>query len=137
MIKFEITDSPDRDIVGIHTTFKSVFYLGRTEGDLLVEDKIAPSQLKLEVTESGLSCTNIDNSPEVLLNSKRLLNVASIKIGDEIKMGLTLITIKDIEISCVPSKREIIQKNLNYKIDRDEQLKKIVDTLEHDLRSIK
>ena len=90
MINFEFIESPDLDIIAPFKYFQNQIYIGRTVGDLWVNDKdLFPSHIFLEVIGSDLLIHPQKDVEHYLLNGKRASSIRKLKVNDAITIGKT------------------------------------------------
>lgn len=113
MISFQVTDSPDPNVLRIFTFFQNLIYLGRKRGNLCINDpKIQESHLLIEVVERHLQVHPQPGVDFYLLNEKRTTEIRKLKVGDTVSVGQTRILITGFEETPEESKKEFLDRKM-------------------------
>jgi hypothetical protein len=130
MINFEIIQSPDNNVKSSFKYFQNQIYLGRTVGDLWIDDKdLKPYHVMLEVVESELLIHPQKDIGFFQINGKRASTIRKIKINDEITIGKSVIKILGFEETARSSKKEILTTKLNQLIEQNSPRLVVVESL--------
>lgn len=130
MIQFEITESPDQDIVGDYHLFKNEIYLGTLLTDIIIKDpEIRKSHAFIEVVENALIFHPQKDVPFYLLNGKRALTIRKLKAGDLIQMGKTKIKITGFSFSANQSRKEILDSKLQQFMNQQDPRLEVIEKL--------
>jgi hypothetical protein len=113
MINFEITQSPDYNVISEFKYFQNQIYLGRTQGDLWIDDgELRTAHLMLEVIGNELLVHPQKEVDFYLVNGKRASTIKKLKPQDQVTIGETLITILGYEETIKENKKAILGQNL-------------------------
>lgn len=130
MINFEIIQSPDLNAVSTFKFFQNEIYLGKTSGDVWINDKdLKASHLMLEVIEKELLIHPQKNIEFYLINGKRATTIHKLKIKDQITVGKTIFKILAFEQTKRESKKEILNKKLNQLIEENSPRLNVIERL--------
>jgi hypothetical protein len=120
MIQFEITSSPDENVVAPICFHKNQIYIGRSNGDLLIKDnEIRNSHLMIEVIGPELLIHPQKDVEFYLINSKRASVIRKLKVGDIVGIGKTIIKIIAFQETKRVTKKEILNEKLNKLIEEN------------------
>ena len=113
MIAFEITRSPDLNVVRSYTFYQNLLYLGRKRGNLCVNDpEIHESHLMIEVIGNILQVHPQSRVDHYLLNHKRATEIRKLKVGDTLTIGETELRIIRFEETLEESKKEFLNRKM-------------------------
>lgn len=130
MIQFEITESPDQDVVGDYHLFKNEIYLGTLLTDIIIKDpEIRKSHAFIEVVENVLLFHPQKDVPFYLLNGKRALTIRKLKAGDMVQVGKTKIKIIGFNFSANTSRKEILDNKLQQFINQQDARLEVIEKL--------
>ena len=130
MINFEIIHGPDNNAKSPFKFFQNQIYLGRTTGDLWIDDKdLHASHVMLEVIGQELLIHPQKQVEFYLINGKRSSSVRKIKINDEITLGKTVLKILGFTETVRPSKKEILTNKLNQLVEENSPRLAVVENL--------
>lgn len=130
MIHLEITDSPDNNVVSMFRYYQNQIYLGRTTGDLWIQDnEILPSHLMLEVIATDLLIHPQKGVEFYLLNGKRATNIRKLKINDVITIGRTNLKVVGFSETVRESKKDLLNKKLNQLIEENSSRLTVIESL--------
>ena len=130
MIKFEVKDSPDRNVISSYEYFQNQIYLGKTNGSLQINDKdLHALHIMLEVIGTELIIHAQKNVEFFLINGKRSSAVKKIKKNDQITIGATTLIILDFTETIHESKKGILEKKLNQLIEENSPLLAVIERL--------
>jgi hypothetical protein len=130
MIQFEITESPDQDVVGDYHLFKNEIYLGTLLTDIIIKDpEIRKSHAFIEVVENVLLFHPQKDVSFYLLNGKRALTIRKLKAGDVIQIGKTKIKIIGFNFSANPSRKEILDNKLQQFMNQQDARLEVIEKL--------
>lgn len=130
MISFQITDSPDLNVVRSFTFFQNLIYLGRKRGNLCIDDsQILEIHLMVEVIGPVLQVHPQTHVDHYLLNGKRATEIRKLKIGDTLSIGDTHLKILGFEETREESKKDFLNRKMSellssnsHKLDLIEEL---------------
>lgn len=130
MIQFEITESPDQDVVGDYHLFKNEIYLGTLLTDIIIKDpEIRKSHAFIEVVENVLLFHPQKDVSFYLLNGKRAMTIRKLKAGDVIQIGKTKIKIIGFNFSANPSRKEILDNKLQQFMNQQDARLEVIEKL--------
>lgn len=130
MIQFEIIQSPDKNVLTKVKYFQNLIYIGRTNGDLWIEDnQLLPSHLMMEVIGPDLLIHPQKGVEFYLLNGKRASAIRKLKVNDQIKVGETILKIISFQETVRESKKEILNKKLSQLIEDNAPRMNVVEKL--------
>jgi hypothetical protein len=130
MIHFEISESPDQNILSAYKYHQNQIYLGRTTGDLWIHDNsLLASHIMLEVIGKELLIHPQKGVEFFLINGKRASNIRKLKVNDQISIGNSQIKILGFEETLRESKKEILNKKLNALIEENSSRLVVVEKL--------
>lgn len=130
MIQFEITESPDQDVIGDYLLSKNEIYLGSLLTDIIIHDpEIRKSHAFVEVIEDKLLFHPQKDVPFYLLNGKRALTIRKLKAGDMVQIGKTKIKIVGFNYTANPTRKEILDSRLQQFIDRQDSRLTVIEKL--------
>ncbi len=130
MIQFEITESPDQDVVGDYHLFKNEIYLGTLLTDIIIKDpEIRKSHAFIEVVENVLLFHPQKDVPFYLLNGKRALTIRKLKAGDVVQMGQTKIKIIGFSFSANQTRKEILDNKLQQFMNQQDARLDVIEKL--------
>ncbi len=113
MIDFEISESPDQDVIGVYHLFKNEVYLGQTLTEIKIKDPLLlDSHAFMEVLDDKLLFHPQKDVSHYLLNGKRALTIRKLKAGDTIQIGKTVMKINHFNYTPNPSRKEILDQKL-------------------------
>lgn len=113
MIQFEITKSPDSNVMTTFKFFRNDIYLGSATGDVVIRDpSVNKSHLMLEVVEGDFLVHPQKDVPYYLINGKRSTSIRKIKPSDILTIGETEIKLIAFEWSEPKSKKTILNQKL-------------------------
>lgn len=136
MINLEITESPDNNILSVFTYFQNQIYLGRTSGDLWINDNdILPSHVMLEVIGTDLLIHPQKDVEFYLLNGKRASSIRKIKVNDKVTIGKTVIKILEYSETIRDSKKNILDKKLNVLVEANSSRLSVIESLTRLMKS--
>jgi phage terminase large subunit len=112
MIHFQITQSPDLNVVTTFKYFLNQLYLGRS-GDLAIQDpELKRLHVMIEVIGQDLLIHPQGQVESFQINGKRATAIRKLKIGDNIGIGSSVIKILDFAESQSPTKKQILNNKL-------------------------
>lgn len=113
MIHLEVLGGPDKNALGSFQFFQNEIYLGKTSGDLQLEDpQLLDSHLMIEVVEKDLIIHPQRDVEYYLLDGKRSSTIRKVKAGQKLTLGGTTLIIKQFEFTEQPSKKAILDTKL-------------------------
>ena len=130
MINFKITQSADPNVLSPFKFFQNQIYLGRTSGDLWINDlDLLPIHLMLEIHEKDLLVHPQKGVEFYLLNGKRATAIRKIKVHDEVTFGKTKIKILGYEQTVQETKKEVLDKKLNQLLEENSKRLTVIEHL--------
>jgi len=130
MIQLEIIKSPDANIFGTFKFYLNEIHLGRTIGNLVIQDKeLSDSHLMIEVVGQDLIVHPQKNVSHYLLNGKRTTVVRKIKAQDVITIGDTVIKLAAFEETTEKSKKNILDDKLAQLIEENSTKLTVIEKL--------
>lgn len=130
MINLEIIESPDNNILSAFTYFQNLIYLGRTSGDLWINDNdLLSSHVMLEVIGTDLLIHPQKDVEYYLLNGKRASTIRKIKVNDKITIGKTVFKILGFSETLSESKKTKLDKKLNELVETNSSRLAVVESL--------
>ncbi|MFL5784370.1 MAG: FHA domain-containing protein [Bacteriovoracaceae bacterium] len=130
MIKFQITESPDQEVLSTFEYFHNLIYIGRTTGNLTIQDpQILRSHLLIEVIGGDVIVHPQKDVEHYLLNGKRATTPRKIKNGDVISFGKTTLKVLAFEETPPSSKKNILNEKLNALIEAGSQKLPVIEAL--------
>lgn len=130
MIEIQIIESPDENIVASFKYFQNQIYLGRSSGDLWINDSsLAASHAMLEVIEKDLLIHPQKGIDFYLINGKRASAIRKLKINDQITIGKTVIKVLAYEETVRESKKDLLNRKLNELIETNSDRLHVVESL--------
>jgi hypothetical protein len=114
MISFQITDSPDLNVIKSFTFFQNLIYLGRKRGNLCIDDpKLLEGHLMIEVIGPILQVHPQTHVDHYLLNEKRATEIRKLKIGDTLTIGETRLKILNFQETKEESKKDFLNRKMS------------------------
>jgi hypothetical protein len=130
MIQFEITTSPDKNVLSQFRYLQNLIYIGRTTGDLWIDDQdLLPSHLMIEVIGNELLVHPQKGVDFYLLNGKRASQIRKIKVNDQITIGKTVFKILSFSEIFHDSKKDILNQKLSQLIEANASRLTVVEKL--------
>lgn len=130
MIHFEVSESPDQNVISSFKYFQNQIYVGRTTGDLWINDNsLLASHLMLEVIGKELLIHPQKGVEFFLINGKRASNIRKLKPNDKISIGNTTFKVIAFEETERASKKELLNNKLNKLIEENSARLNVVEKL--------
>lgn len=130
MIHFEVTESPDQNVLSSFKYFQNQIYVGRSTGDLWIGDNsLLVSHLMLEVIGKELLIHPQKGVEFFLINGKRASNIRKLKMNDKVSFGNTTIKILGFEETIRESKKDVLNAKLNKLIEENSSRLNVVEKL--------
>lgn len=130
MIHFEVSESPDQNVISSFKYFQNQIYIGRTTGDLWINDNsLLSSHLMLEVIGKELLIHPQKGVEFFLINGKRASNIRKLKPNDKVSIGNTSFKIIAFEETERSSKKELLNNKLNKLIEENSSRLNVVEKL--------
>lgn len=118
MIKFEIVNSPDQEVLSTFEYFQNLIYIGRTTGNLTIEDpEIHRTHLLIEVVEGEVLVHPQKDVEFYLINGKRATTPRKIKINDTVGLGKTTLKLLAFQETESSSKKKTLNQKLSTLIE--------------------
>ena len=130
MINLEIKESPDSNVISSFKYFQNQIYLGRTSGDLWIDDNhLYATHIMLEVIGRDLLIHPQKGVEFFLINGKRASSIRKLKLNDQITIGQTIISVVGFEETVKESKKTILNAKLNKLIDENSPRLSVIESL--------
>lgn len=130
MIHIDITAGPDENVRADFKYFLNQIYLGRTAGDLWINDPdIRPSHVMLEVIGKELLIHPQKDVEFYLINGKRSSSIRKLKVNDEVTMGGTVLKVLGFEETQVLTKKVILERKLEKLVDENSKRLPVIEKL--------
>lgn len=130
MIHFEVSESPDQNVISSFKYFQNQIYVGRTMGDLWINDNsLLTSHLMLEVIGKELLIHPQKGVEFFLINGKRSTNIRKLKPNDKVSIGNTTFKVIAFEETERSSKKELLNNKLNKLIEENSSRLNVVEKL--------
>lgn len=130
MIHFEVTQCPDENVLQAFQFYQNQIYLGRTTGDLWINDAaLSPSHLLLEVIGKELLIHPQRDVEFYLINGKRATAIRKLKVNDTVTIGRTTIKIRAFSETEMLTKKDILNKKLNKLIEENSTRLTVIEQL--------
>jgi hypothetical protein len=130
MINFEVIQSADPNVLSAFKFFQNQIYLGRTSGDLWINDRdLLPIHLMLEVHEKDLLLHPQKGVEFYLLNGKRATAIRKLKLQDEVTIGKTKIKILSYEQTQQETKKQVLDRKLNDLVEENSKRLAVIENL--------
>lgn len=130
MIHFEVSESPDQNVISSFKYFQNQIYVGRTMGDLWINDNsLLTSHLMLEVIGKELLIHPQKGVDFFLINGKRSTNIRKLKPNDKVSIGNTTFKVIAFEETERSSKKELLNNKLNKLIEENSSRLNVVEKL--------
>lgn len=118
MLKFEITESPDQEVLSTFEYFHNLIYIGRTSGNLTILDpEILGSHLLIEVVEAEVIVHPQKDVEFYLINGKRATTPRKIRVNDKVTLGKTTLKLIAFEETEPSSKKNTLNQKLDALIE--------------------
>lgn len=118
MIKFEITESPDQEVLSTFEYFHNLIYIGRSNGNLTIQDPgLLRSHLLIEVVEGEVIVHPQKDVEFYLINGKRATTPRKIKLNDKVSFGKTTLKLISFEETAPSSKKNTLNQKLDALIE--------------------
>ncbi|MGZ3650465.1 MAG: hypothetical protein ACXVB9_22530 [Bdellovibrionota bacterium] len=133
MIEFKIITCPDKSQQATYQHVGRELLLGKTDGEMIIDDPgIGPVQLKI-VVESDRSATleNLNTSIEVRLNGKAIAGVTPLKEKDNVTVARTTINFSRLDLTSLPVPETFVHPNEKERFTIGSKEKAILDVLDH------
>ena len=130
MIKFQVTESPDQEVLSTFEYFHNLIYIGRTSGNLTIHDpQILKSHLLIEVVGNDVIVHPQKEVEFYLINGKRATTPRKIKINDTVSFGSTTLKLLGHAETPASSKKNILNQKLNSLIEAGAAKLSVVEAL--------
>lgn len=130
MIKFEITESPDQEVLSTFEYFHNLIYIGRTSGNITIQDPtILKSHLMIEVVGTDLIVHPQKDVEFYLINGKRATTPRKIRIDDRLTIGKTILRLISFEETATFSKKNVLNKKLDGLIQSGSHKLPVIEAL--------
>ncbi|MFP5386483.1 MAG: hypothetical protein ACLGHN_10420 [Bacteriovoracia bacterium] len=130
MIEFQILQGPDENVISSYKFFQNQIYLGRTSGDLQINDhNLYQSHVMLEVIGKELLIHPQRGVEFFLINGKRASAIRKLKINDLVTLGQTELKVLSFEETEAVSKKNILNNKLNKLIEESSSKLSVIESL--------
>ncbi|MBK23691.1 MAG: hypothetical protein CME70_06765 [Halobacteriovorax sp.] len=133
MVIFDVISSPDKERIGELSIFLENFTLGSSrKADLLFEDEdISKLHLNFILSESGLLIKSSEND-YYFSNGKKLKGGKIHKIGDEVRVGSSILKIKLLDFKHLSEKfSDLYKKRLEENPEQEALITQLQKELIH------
>lgn len=132
MIEFKIISTVDRSQIASYQHFGAELSLGKTEGDMLIDDpQLANLQLRVRVGAGQTTLENADPSVEVRLNGRAIDGETPMKEKDSVSVGKTSIQFLRLDLNPMPVPDPIEYRNAAGRFTPESKEQAVLDALEH------
>ncbi|MGZ3712744.1 MAG: FHA domain-containing protein, partial [Bdellovibrionota bacterium] len=136
MIEFKIISTADRSQLSTYQHFGAELTLGRTEGDMLIDDpQLGPLQLRIRVSAGQSTLENTDESVETRLNGRPIEGIVPLKEKDNVTVGKTSIQFLRLDLEPATVPEPIEYRNAAQRFAEGTKEKALLDGLEYLERS--
>ena len=130
MIEFQVIESPDENILSTFKYFQNQIYLGRSNGDLWIQDPaLLASHVMLEIIDKDLLIHPQRDVEFYLINGKRASAIRKLKIDNVITIGKTSLKILAFAETQWESKKDLLNQKLNQLIEVNSERLNVVESL--------
>ncbi len=130
MIKFEILESPDHEVLSTFEYFHNLIYIGRTSGNLTIQDPaLLKSHLMLEVVGQDVIVHPQKSVEFYLINGKRATTPRKLHTGETVSFGNTKMKLISFEETAAYSKKNILNEKLDQLIESGSQKLPVIESL--------
>ena len=130
MIKFEILESPDQEVLSTFEYFHNLIYIGRTSGNLTIQDPtLLKSHLMLEVVGQDVIVHPQKSVEFYLINGKRATTPRKLRAGETVSFGNTKMKLIAFEETAAYSKKNILNEKLDQLIESGSQKLPVIEAL--------
>lgn len=130
MIEFEVVESSDLNSLSTYQFFQNQVYIGRTSGDLLIQDSnLHSSHAIIEIVENELLLHPQKDVEFFLINGKRATAIRKIKVGDKITLGQTTLRVLRFEPVFTKTRKEILDQKLATLLEENSPRLSIIENL--------
>jgi hypothetical protein len=130
MIKFEIINSPDSEMIGEFEFTRNLITLGGEHDHVWLHDPVvSDTHLTFEVTEKHLNCYLNQDLEFFHVNGKRTKVFKTLKVNDVIKVGHTEIKIIFCSLTQIDSLKETLNKNMDLIIKDHPKILEVIKEL--------
>lgn len=120
MINFEIKECPDSNVISSFKYFQNQIYLGRTSGDLWIDDNdLKATHVMIEVIGKELLIHPQKGVEFYLINGKRASTIKKLKVNDQVTIGNTIFYVLGFEETFKESKKNILNAKLSILIEEN------------------
>jgi hypothetical protein len=130
MIQFDISKSPDQNVLHRFQFFQNMIYIGKHAEHLHINDPaLADIHVMIEVVDKDLLIHPQKDIGSYLIDGKRASNVRKIRSGQSICIGSTELKIVSFEFTNFSSKKEILDHKLSQLIESDSPRMQVIEQL--------
>ncbi len=130
MIKFEILESPDQEVISTFEYFHNLIYIGRSSGNLTIQDPaLLKSHLMLEVVGQDMIVHPQKSVDFYLINGKRATTPRKIHEGETVAFGNTKLKLISFEETAPYSKKNILNAKLDQLIESGSHKLTVIEAL--------
>jgi hypothetical protein len=133
MIEFKIISSPDKSQQATYQHLGRELTLGRTEGDMIVDDPaFGDLQIKIVIQqEKGATIENLNTSLEVRLNGKAIMGPMPLKEKDNITVSRTTINFSRLDLGPMSIPEPYEMPTFKERFTKGSKELIMLDVLEH------
>ena len=130
MVQFEITKSPDPNVMNNFRFMSNSLTIGKKSGDLIIADiDLKESHVMIEVVGPDLLLHPQRGVEFFLINGKRATSIRKLRTGEEVTIGRTVLKIIGFEETTILTKKAILSDKLNALVEADSSRLTVIDKL--------
>jgi hypothetical protein len=130
MIKFQIIESPDQEVLSTFEYFHNLIYIGRTTGNITIHDpELLRSHLVIEVVGPDVIVHPQKDVEFYLINGKRATTPRKIRASDTLTFGKTTMKILAFEETSPFSKKNVLNRKLDALIESGSHKLPVIEAL--------
>lgn len=130
MVEIQIIESPDENVISSFKYFQNQIYLGRTHGDLWIQDSaMAASHAMFEVIGKDLLIHPQREVEFYLINGKRASAIRKLKVNDLITLGQTIVKVISFAETNRDSKKNLLNHKLTQLVEQNSDRLQVVESL--------
>ncbi|MEX0797818.1 MAG: FHA domain-containing protein [Bacteriovoracaceae bacterium] len=136
MIKLKVKECPNPDYIGSYTFDKNLVYIGgNIDADLLLDDSdVGSNHLFIEIVNNQLLAHLNKDQDFFLVNGKRTTKFKFLNVGQDIKIGSSVVAVEIFAPTDIVAKREVLNKNTEELIQENSPLLEFIKELQKELQ---
>ena len=133
MIEFKIITCPDKSQQASYQHFGRELVVGKTEGDMLIDDpSLGAQQFRVKVEADKIATIeNLNPAVELRLNGKGISGIVPLKEKDNITISRTTINFSRLDLAPIPIPARYEHPNFNERFTLGSKEKAMLDVLQH------